>query len=138
MKKAFSLLFLLWLALAVSAQQSWNLVLHKKTILTGKEVNEDKNVKLIRSADWKKSGYLEVRFREEPASNWIHSFFFQDEQGNDLLRRDSTLTVKISTTLLRKSFAGKKQVKIYMVIAPSDPMIMAPARRIHLATLKLP
>lgn len=137
MKKSFSLLFLLLLTAAVSAQQSWQVVLHKKTILTGKEVNEEKNIKLIRSSDWKKNGYLEVRFREEPASNWNHTFLFQDAEGNDMLRRDSTIYVKIPTSLLRKSFAGKKQVRIYMVIAPSDPMIMAPARRIHLATLKL-
>ena len=138
MRKPFFLLILFALSVSPPAQQRWNIVLHKKVILAGREMNEEKNVKLIRASDWKKAGYLEVSFREETPSNWLHSLSFLDEQDNELIRRDSTLQAKLSTSLLRKSFAGKKQLKIFMIIAPADPMIMAPARRIHLATLKLP
>lgn len=138
MKKFFILITLLFLAAGLSAQDSWRLVLHKKLLLTGKGENEEKNVRLIRSADWKKSGYLEVSYKEEHPSSWHHSIRFADEQDNELLVKDSVISARVPTASLRKIFAGKRQVKIYMIIAPSDPMIMAPARRIHLATLKLP
>jgi hypothetical protein len=138
MKKAFILVIMIMSAGLIHAQNSWNIVLHKKVLLTGKEANEEKNVKLVKSSDWKKTGYLEVYFKEEQPSTWNHSNRFSDELGNELLVKDKVLSTKISTASLRKTFAGKKQVKIYMVIAPSDPMIMAPARMIHLATLKLP
>lgn len=138
MKKILTILTIICLAETVSAQDTWKIVLHKKLLLTGKGVDEEKNVKLIKSTDWKKSGYLEVSYKEEQPSSWLHSFRFTDEKGNELLVKDSVISTKISTAVLRKTFAGKKQVKIYMVIAPSDPMMMAPARQIHLATLKLP
>jgi len=138
MKKLIVLPAVLLIAAGLSAQNSWSVVLHKKILLTGKEVNEEKNVRLIRSSDWKKTGYLEVAYKEEQPSSMHHSIRFADELGNELLVKDSITSVKVLTTSLRKLFAGKKQVKIYMTIAPTDPMIMMPARRIHLATLKLP
>ncbi len=120
------------------AQNSWKVVLHKKILLTSTVVSEEKNVKLIRSADWKKNGYLEVEFVENPRSEWLHSLRFMDEKGNELLARDSVTAAKISTASLRKLFAGRKQVKIIMMISPPNPMMMAPTRLIHLVTLKLP
>lgn len=120
------------------AQHSWNIVLHKKILLKGNVIDEEKNVKLVKSADWKKSGYLEVHFKEQPSSPWKHTIRFTDELGVELLVKENVLSTKIATATLRKTFAGKKQVKIYMIIAPTDPNIMAPARMIHLATLKLP
>lgn len=138
MKKILFILTILFLAGTAFAQDSWNVALHKKVLLTGKTPDEEKNVKLIRSSDWKKSGYLEISFKEDQPSSWHHSLRFTDEEGNELLVKDSSVTARVSTSHLRKTFAGKKQVKIYMMIAPTDPMSMAPARRIHLATLKLP
>lgn len=138
MKKLMALPLVLLIAAGLSAQNSWKVVLHKKILLSGKEVNEEKNVRLIKSSDWKKTGYLEVAYKEEQPSSMHHSIRFADEKDNELLVKDSVTTAKVLTTTLRKMFAGKKQLKIYMTIAPSDPMIMIPARRIHLATLKLP
>lgn len=138
MKKILAVLTILFFAAAVSAQNSWSVVLHKKVLLIGKTGDEQKNVKLIRSSDWKKNGYLEIRFKEDQPSSWHHSLRFTDEAGNEHLVKDSCVTARISTSSLRKTFAGKKQVKIYMMIAPTDPMSMAPARRFHLATLQLP
>lgn len=138
MKKGVILLIMILSTGLIYAQHSWNILLHKKVLLAGKEANEEKNVKPVKSSDWKKSGYLEVYFKEEEPSNWNHSLRFSDELGNELLVKENVLSTKVSTSSLRKIFAGKKQVKIYMVIAPSDPMIMAPVRMIHLATLKLP
>ena len=138
MKRSFILLLMLLSVSFAEAQYSWNILLHKKVLLKGKEANEEKNIKLVRAADWKRSGYLEVYFKEEQPSAWKHSIRFSDELGNELLVKENVLSTKVSTTSLRKLFAGKKQLKIYMVIAPTDPMIMAPVRMIHLATLKLP
>ncbi len=121
-----------------NAQNSWKVVLHKKILLTSTVVSEEKNVKSIKSSDWKKAGYLEVEFKEAPPSGWLHSLRFMDEKGNEMLVRDSVTSAKISTVTLRKLFAGKKQVKIIMMISPPNPMMMAPSRLIHLVTLKLP
>ena len=120
------------------AQHSWTIVLHKKLLFAGKEVSEEKNIKPVRSTDWKKNGYLEVSFKEAQPSTWLHSIRFTDEQGNELLVKDSVTFAKVSTSSLRKLFAGKKQVKIYLVISPPNPMMMAPTRMLHLVTLKLP
>jgi hypothetical protein len=122
----------------IHAQHSWTIVLHKKLLFAGKEVSEEKNIKPVRSADWKKNGYLEVSFKEAQPSTWLHSIRFTDELGNELLVKDSVTFAKVSTSSLRKLFAGKKQVKIYMVISPPNPMMMAPTRMLHLVTLKLP
>lgn len=137
--KLFAVIMMLGLSASCTiAQESWMIVLHKKVLLTGKEESEEKNVKMIRSTDWRKNGYLEVTYKEPQPCTHFHSIRFSDESGNELLVKDSVTRTKISTATLRKLFTGKKQVKIHLTIAPSDPMSMMPARRIHLATLKLP
>ncbi len=119
-------------------EDSWKISLNKKTVLISSQSDELRNIKKISSAEWKKNGYLEVIYKEKTPSNWIHNLQFTDEQGNPLLEKDSTFTAKIPTATLRKLFAGKKQMKIYMVINPPNPMMMAPSRMIHLVTLRLP
>jgi beta-lactamase class A len=120
------------------AQNSWKISLNRITVLTSSESNELVNIKKINSTDWKKNGYLEVVFLETTPSNWLHSLQFTDENGNQLLIKDSTTTAKIPIAALRKLFAGKKQLRINMVINPPNPMMMAPSRMLHLGTLKLP
>jgi hypothetical protein len=120
------------------SQDSWRITLHKKLMVTGNSSMETVNPKAIRSGDWKKPGHLEVSYKEAQSGSLLHRIRFTDEMDNELLAKDSTLKVRISTTSLRKLFAGKKQVKIYMVISPPNPMMGMPSRMIHLATLKLP
>src|SRR5258705_11391994 len=130
--KSFVIIFgLLITTLFANAQDSWKISLNKITVISSKESNELLNTKKIKSADWKKNGYLEVSYKESTPSNWLHSLQFADETGNPLLVKDSTKTAKIPIAALRKLFAGKKQIKIYMVINPSDPRMMAPSRMLH-------
>lgn len=137
--KSFVIIFgFLVTTLFVNAQDSWKISLNKITVLTSKESNELLNTKKIKSADWKKNGYLEVSYKESTPSNWLHSLQFTDETGNPLLVKDSTMTAKIPIATLRKLFAGKKEIKIYMVINPPNPMMGAPSRMLHLGTLRLP
>lgn len=124
-------------ALFTSAQDSWKISLNKVTVITSSESNELTNIKKIKSTEWKKNGYLEVTYKETTPNNWLHSLQFSDETGNPLLVKDSTSAAKIPIATLRKLFAGKKQVKIYMILSPPNPMMMAPSRIIHLGTLKL-
>jgi len=138
MKKISIITALLMSTGFIHAQESWKIVMHKKILLTGKEVSEERNIKAVKATDWKKNGYLEVSYKVEPPSAWLHSIQFSDETGNPLLVKDSVTYAKVSTSSLRKLFAGKKQVKIYMVISPPNPMMLAPTRMKHLATLKLP
>ena len=130
-------IFLLLLHI-MQAQDSWKIALNKKAILVSSESNELLNIKKINAADWKKNGYLEVIYKETNPGNWLHSLQFTDELGNQFLVKDSTMTAKISIAALRKLFAGKKQLKIYMVINPPNPMMGAPSRMLHLGTLRLP
>ena len=119
-------------------EASWKISLNKKTVLISSESNELLNTKKIKLTDWKKNGYLEISYEETTRSNWLHSLQFTDELGNQLLVKDSTTTAKIPTAALRKLFAGKKQLKIYMIINPPNPMMGAPSRLLHLGTLRLP
>jgi hypothetical protein len=138
MKYIFTILTLLMSTIFVHGQDSWKITLNKKTILTSSQSNELLNIKKISSSDWKKTGYLEVSYKETNPSNWIHSLQFADENANPLLVKDSTRTAKITIATLRKLFAGKKQLKVYMVLNPPNPKMMAPSRMIHLVTLRLP
>ena len=85
----------------------------------------------------KKNGFLEISYTETTPSGWLHSIQFSDELGNQILAKDSVYA-KIPAASIRNLTAGKKQLKIYMAISPSNPMIMAPSRLLHLCTLKLP
>jgi hypothetical protein len=138
MKNFFAIITMMMSTLFANGQDSWKISLNKITVLINSESNELLNTKKIKPADWKKNGYLEVTFKETTPSNWLHSLQFADESGNPLLVKDSALTAKIPIAALRKLFAGKKQLKIYMVINPPNPMMMAPSRMIHLGTLLLP
>jgi len=129
---------LLIATLVANAQDSWRISLNKITVITSKESNELLNTKKIKSTDWKKNGYLEVSYKESTPGNWLHSLQFTDETGNQLLVKDGVTTAKIPVATLRKLYAGKKQVKIYMVINPPNPMMGAPSRMLHLGTLRLP
>ena len=124
--------------LLVKGQDSWKISLNNGTVLTSSKSDEIINIIKIKSSEWKKNGYLEVTYKETTPSNWLHSMQFTDEQGNPLLTKDSTLTAKIPIATLRKLFTRKKQLKIYMVLSPPNPMMMAPSRMIHLVTLRLP
>jgi hypothetical protein len=137
--KSFLIIFgLLITTLFANAQDSWKISLNKKTLLISSESNELVNIKKINSTDWKKNGYLEVSYKETTPSTWLHSLQFTDEMGNQLLVKDNVTAAKIPIAVLRKLFAGKKQLKIYMVINPPNPKMMAPSRMLHLGTLRLP
>ena len=137
--KSFVIIFgLLITTLVANAQDSWKISLNKITVLTSKESNELLNTKKIKSADWKKNGYLEVSYKETTPSNWLHSLQFTDETGNQLLVKDRATAAKIPIATLRKLYAGKKEIKIYMVINPPNPMMGAPSRMLHLGTLQRP
>lgn len=125
-------------ATLLQAQDSWKISLNKKTVLISNESNELVNIKNIKSADWSKNGFLEVNYKETIPTSLMHSLQFTDELGNQLLVKDSVTTAKIPMGSLRKLFAGKKQLKIFIVISPSNPMMGMPSRMIHLVTLKLP
>jgi ligand-binding SRPBCC domain-containing protein len=120
----------------MQAQDSWKVTLNNKTMLSSSKSDETLNTKKVKSTDWKKNGFLEISYTETTPSSWLHSMQFTDEVGNQLLTKDSVY-VKIPTASIRKLMAGKKQLKIYLAISPSNPRIMAPSRLLHLCTLKL-
>ena len=118
-------------------EDSWKISLNKKTVLISSESNEVLNTKKINQADWNKNGYLEIIYKEKDSSFWNRSFQLDDEKGNQLFNKDNTTRVKIPLAQLRKLFAGKKEVKIYMVTNPKNPKMAIRSQRVHLCTLKL-
>ena len=122
----------------MEAQDSWTVKLNNKLLLTATKEDTLANTKKVSQLEWRKSGYLEVIYKEAEPGPWMRSFLFYDENDNQLLNKDSVTYTKIANATLRKLFAGKKKMVIYVVIAPKNPMIMIRIRRMHLCTLLLP
>lgn len=138
MKHIITIITLLTSTIFASAQDSWKISLNKKAVLISSESNEKLNTKKIKSSEWNKNGFLEINFKEADTGFWKRTFQFEDENGNQLLTKDSTTKVKIPLSALRKLFNGKKELKIYMVASPINPDIAVRMQRVHLCTLKLP
>lgn len=119
-------------------QDSWKVKLNNKLLLATSKEDEKANIKKIKSTEWKKSGYLEIHFKEAYPNTWKRSFLFFDEQDEQLLAKDNVISVKLTIASLRKLFAGKKQIRIYTIVAPLNPGIAIRIRRVHLCTLQLP
>ncbi len=139
MKKIIVLTCVLFTTLLLTAQTgSWIIKMNNKTICSTRQEDAKKNVKKIKSTEWKRSGKLEIIFTEDEKNTWMRSFQFVDEQDNDILRKDSTLHATLLLVELRKLFTGRKEIKIYTTISPLDPGIAIRIRRVHLCTLQLP
>jgi archaellum biogenesis ATPase FlaH len=139
MKKFVLIISLLFSTLFTVAQSgSWIIKMNNKTILSTRQEDVTKNGKKISSAEWKKSGNLEILFAEDEKNTWMRYFQLVDESDNEILRKDSTTHAKISLAELRKLFTGKKTINIYTTISPLDPNIAIRIRRVHLCTLQLP
>jgi hypothetical protein len=140
MKKGLLLLVSICSVFTAMAQSgTWKVKMNAKTILSAVAEDTEKNKKTVKLSEWKKSGNLEVIYTETDKDIWFyrHILFF-DKDDNEILRKDSTNTVKISLKQLRKLFAGKKEIDIYTTISPKDPNVAIRIRRVHLCTLKLP
>lgn len=140
MQKLVVLLLLGFMSLTGGAQTGkWMIKLNGKAVIATATENKDVNTKKIKSSDWKKkNSFLEIIFTENEPDTWKRSFLFNDEAGQQLMRRDSVTKIKISLTELRKTFAGKKEISIYTIVSPLDPTALIRMRPIHLCTLKLP
>lgn len=123
---------------AAAQTGSWAIQLNNKTILITKTEEPLKNIRKISKAEWKKNGTLEISFRDDEPLVWWRSFLLNDDMDNELYRKDSVVTIKISLASLRVMFRGKKEIRIYTTIAPRDPRMAIRIRRVHLCTLQLP
>lgn len=119
----------------LKAQGSWQVLLNRKLQISSSTSDEKLNTKNIRSTDWKSNGYLDIRYK--PSGNHKYVLQLTDEAGNEKWKIDAT-TAKLKLSTLRKLFAGKKEMKIYMILNPPNDMMAMPSRLVHLATLKLP
>jgi len=139
MKIAILFIFLIIAGMSVNSQNSWKVRLNNKTLLSAKEESETANLKKITAAEWKKNGNLELTYTEkaEPGM-WKRSFLFYDEKDNQLLSKENTMHAKIPVSTLRKLFSGKKELRIYTIVAPVNPSMAVRVRRVHLCTLQLP
>lgn len=139
MKFTITIIGLLLLGLEGSAQSgSWKIKLNNKVLLSTNTESENKNARYIKRSDWLKNGFLEINFKETETGVWKRSFLFVDEADNQLLSKDSVTHAKIKITTLRKIFAGKREIRIYTIVAPLDPNLAIRIRRVHLCTLRLP
>src|SRR5215510_14087953 len=105
MKKLFSFItFLLMIQMAAS-QDSWTVKLNNKLLLSTSKEDEQSNAKKISRIEWRKSGFLEINYKEAEKSAFYHSFLFNDENDNQLLTKDSVVHARIAMATLRKLFA---------------------------------
>jgi len=137
MKKTTLIISLLTLALFSQAQKvdSWKVMLNNKLLINTSKVDEVKNVKTLNASDIKKSGFLEIKYKES-TDDWYRSFFFTDESGIEIYRRDSTTSVKIRISALLPLSKAKKEIKIYTTISPRDPSVAVRVRPVHIYTLR--
>jgi hypothetical protein len=144
MKNLFLILSFIGISMLSKSQtpqtDSWKIEWNKKTILETTKENEADNTRKVKLADLKNNCFLEVSYKENPPKkDWKRDFLFFDEGDNELLRKDSTTSTKISGAELKKLFADKKKIMIYTVALPTDPDLAARIRirRVHLCTLEL-
>lgn len=133
--KLLSLISLMFFSSNLLAQGSWQIIVNRKLQISGSISDENKNVKTIKSSDWKSGGYLDIRYK--PQGNYKFVLQLTDEAGNEQWKIDTT-SAKLKLSTIRKLFAGKKEMKIYMILNPPNDMMMAPSKILHLGTLKLP
>ncbi|MBL0233734.1 MAG: hypothetical protein IPQ08_08710 [Chitinophagaceae bacterium] len=133
--KLLSLISLMFFSSNLLAQGSWQIIVNRKLQISGSISDENKNVKTIKSSDWKSGGYLDIRYK--PQGNYKFVLQLTDETGNEQWKIDTT-SAKLKLSTIRKLFAGKKEMKIYMILNPPNDMMMAPSKILHLGTLKLP
>jgi hypothetical protein len=139
MKTFFFIIIFFGAGLFAQAQNdTWTVKMNGKTLLIADKADEIKNGKKIKSTEWKKNGKLEITFKDSQITGMRRDVYITDEQENDVWRKDSASSVSIPLSTLRKLSAGKKQLKIYSVISPSNPAVMLRSRIVHLCTLKLP
>ncbi|HNR15224.1 MAG TPA: hypothetical protein PKG90_01030 [Chitinophagaceae bacterium] len=137
MKSIFSIIIILFSISNAQAQTgSWKIKLNGKILLSTNKEDEKLNCKKIKPAQWNENGYLEISFTEDEPDTWWRSFHFNDEQDNELIRKDSVTYFKIPAKELQRIFTGKKEIRIYTTIAPRDPNLAVRIRRVHLCTLR--
>ena len=134
--KLLALLSLLFFSSPLFSQGSWQIILNKKLLISSSVNDEAVNKKQVKSADWKTgSGFLDIRYK--PQGNHKYILQLTDESNTELWKIDAT-SVKLKIRTIRKLFAGKKELKIYMILNPPNDMMAMPSHMVHLATLKLP
>lgn len=126
----------------VVKENSWTIKWNKKVLLQTSEENETANTRKIKKADLSKKYCLEIIYKEsDPAKEkeWKRSFLFFGNTDNEVLRKDSTLNIKIPAAELKKLFSNQKKIRIYTMAIPTDPDLAARVRvrRVHLCTLEL-
>ena len=146
MKKIFLLLTLGFAYMLPQAQtlpaDSWKIKWNEKIILETSKSDETANTKTINSADLGKKYSLEISYQEADAQkekDWKRSFMFFDGGDNEVLRKDSTHSAKVTAAELKKLFSDRKKIKIYTIAIPTDPDLAARVRvrRVYLCTLVL-
>ena len=134
MRILLSLAFLFFSG-SLLAQGSWQISVNRKLQVSSSTSDEQLNKKTLHSADWKSTGYIDIRYKPEGTHKYILQL--TDEVNNELWKIDTT-SVKLKLSLIRKLFAGRKELKIYMILNPPNDMMTIPSRIVHLVTLKLP
>jgi hypothetical protein len=137
MKNLFLTISLI-LGLTGASQSGWDIKMNGRLLLNIPPETETAVVKKITRTEWYKNGSLEIKYHNTEKNPWKRSFSLTDEKDKEVYSAENTSYVKLSLARLRKLYKGKKQLRIYAIIAPPNPDMGAPIRRIHLCTLRLP
>lgn len=148
MKRSFFILSLAfsWLLsqsqMEVMKEDSWKIKWNKKVLLEASSENEAANTRQIKKAELTKNYCLEISYKEsDPVKEkeWNRSFLFFGDTDTELMRKDSTRSVKVAAAELKKIFGNQNKIRIYTIAIPTDPDLAARVRvrRVHLCTLEL-
>jgi hypothetical protein len=139
MKKIALLFALAFLPLIIFSQEGkWEIRFNNRVIISTGTEDKAANTRIVKAREWKRSGYLEIKFLEGSPNAWKRSFILDDENDAQLWTKDSVTYLKISLMQLRQIFSGRKEINIYTIVAPANPQMAARIRRVHLCTLKIP
>ncbi len=138
MKKRSILFVLIFLPLIFFSQEGkWEIRVNNRVIVSTGTEDKTANTRIIKTRDWKRGGYLEIKFTEESPNAWKRSFILDDENDAQLWSGDSVTYLKISLMQLKQIFPGRKEINIYTIVAPANPQMAARIRRMHLCTIKI-
>ena len=128
---------------SVQQKDSWTLLLDRKNIYSGVELNFNQKVPdiLIASPALKSASVLEIDYKEAPTDiKWKRSFVFFDENNNVLARQDfdqSSGIFSIPASLFSKQLKNLKKLKLCAEQNPKNTDMMIRAKKVTIGNIVL-
>lgn len=127
----------------VQQKDSWTLLLDKKNIFQGVELNFNQKAPeiLIAAPGLKPASVLEIDYKEAPTDiKWKRSFVFCDEQNNVVARKDfeqSSGVFSIPASVFYAQLKNLKKLKLYAEQNPKNTDMMIRSKKVTIGNMVL-